>query len=113
MLDWDRVGRCRFAALQSGAGRDLLQRAGRSPDDISSIVLVEAGGSHVKSDAILRIAQRLEIPFPLLAGLGLLVPQFARDAVYDGVANNRYAFFGQSAECRLSDARFDDRFVTD
>lgn len=33
----------RFAALQSDAGRALLQRCGRAPTDISSIVLVEKG----------------------------------------------------------------------
>ena len=60
MLDWDREGVYRFAALQSDAGRRLLQRCGRSPDDISSIVLVEAaGGSYTKASAVLRIAQRL------------------------------------------------------
>lgn len=31
MLDWDREGRFRFAALQSEAGRKLLERAGRHP----------------------------------------------------------------------------------
>lgn len=41
MLDWDQRGAFRLAALQSAAGRLLLQRAGRRPDDISSIVLVE------------------------------------------------------------------------
>jgi len=33
--------RLRFAALQSEAGRALLLRSGRAPDDISSLVLVE------------------------------------------------------------------------
>lgn len=33
--------RMRFEALQSESGRKLLQRSGRSPDDISSVVLVE------------------------------------------------------------------------
>ena len=40
----DSPGAVRFAALQSAAGRALLQRAGRAPDDISSIVLVEPTG---------------------------------------------------------------------
>ena len=45
-------GNLRFAALQSDAGRSLLKRAGRDPDDISSIVLVvwlggQQGGSEV------------------------------------------------------------------
>ena len=31
----------RFEALQSESGKKLLQRSGRAPDDISSVVLVE------------------------------------------------------------------------
>jgi predicted DCC family thiol-disulfide oxidoreductase YuxK len=42
MLDNDPgEGQFRMAALQSPAGRRLLSACGRSPDDISSIVLVE------------------------------------------------------------------------
>ncbi|XP_020572445.1 uncharacterized protein LOC110019206 isoform X1 [Phalaenopsis equestris] len=37
----DRNRRIRFQPLQSEGGRRLLQRSGRSPDDISSVVLVE------------------------------------------------------------------------
>jgi predicted DCC family thiol-disulfide oxidoreductase YuxK len=112
MLDWDSNGAYRFAALQSAAGRELLQRSNRSPDDISSIVLVEENISYIKSEAILRIALRLNIPFPILASLGLLFPLGFRDSiVYDQVANNRYSFFGKSNQCRLNDSRFADRFI--
>ena len=113
-LDLDPPGRLRFAALQSDAGRALLRRAGRAPDDISSIVLVEERDAFVKSDAVLRIATYLENPLLPAAGtLGVLVPGFARDAVYDLVANNRYEILGMKDECRLSDDRFEDRFVGD
>ncbi|GFQ07084.1 dcc family protein at1g52590 chloroplastic [Phtheirospermum japonicum] len=37
----DRQRNIRFEALQSEAGKKLLQRSGRAPDDISSVVLVE------------------------------------------------------------------------
>ncbi|KAE7997336.1 hypothetical protein FH972_001980 [Carpinus fangiana] len=37
----DRNGSIRFEALQSEAGKNLLMRSGRAPDDISSVVLVE------------------------------------------------------------------------
>uniref|UniRef100_A0A7S3QRX7 Thiol-disulfide oxidoreductase DCC n=1 Tax=Dunaliella tertiolecta TaxID=3047 RepID=A0A7S3QRX7_DUNTE len=92
MLDLDPEGKhFRMAALQSPAGRTLLQRCGRSPDDISSIVLVEPNyKGHIRSDAILKIAAGLSNPFPLLAFLGFPVPPFIRDALYDQVANNRY-----------------------
>ncbi|CAH9141448.1 unnamed protein product [Cuscuta epithymum] len=37
----DSRRRIRFEALQSEAGKKLLRRSGRAPDDISSVVLVE------------------------------------------------------------------------
>lgn len=117
-LDLDDQGVVRYAALQSDVGRLLLRRSGRSADDISSIVLCTRDGSYTKSEAVLRIAQLLErgpLPssLPVLGTLGLLVPPFLRDAVYDVVADNRYAVFGKTDECRLSDGRFEARFVAD
>ncbi|WZN60409.1 DUF393 domain-containing protein [Chloropicon roscoffensis] len=111
VLDWDAKGKLRMAALQSGAGQELLERSGRRRDDISSIVLVEKDQSYVKSQAVLKIAERLSVPFPLLAQFFLPLPLLIRDGVYDQVAANRYFFFGKSDQCRLSDDRFQDRFV--
>ena len=111
MLDWDQRGAFRFAALQSKAGAELLQACGRRPDDISSIVLVEQNAHYLRSEAILRIAARLEGPFPVLASMGVPFPLPVRDYVYDAVADNRYFLLGQQASCRLSDSRFADRFI--
>jgi hypothetical protein len=60
-------------------------RCGRAPDDISSIVLVEENSHHIKSDAILRIASGLAVPFPLVAAALLPMPHFVRDTFYDQV----------------------------
>ena len=112
-LDMDPPGKLRFAALQSTAGRALLRRAGREPDDISSIVLVEEDAAYVKSDAVLRIATYLDTNplFPIAGTFGPVVPGFLRDVLYDVVADNRYELLGMKDECRLGDDRFDDRFV--
>jgi len=85
LLDWDKKGQYRLAALQSKAGSDLLQQAGRKPGDLSSVVLVEPGQAYVKSEAVLRIGRRLNTPFYVLGSLGLPVPSFVRDAAYDMV----------------------------
>eukprot|EP00955_Chlamydomonas_euryale_P057660 356866-Chlamydomonas_euryale.AAC.2 len=113
MLQYDPEGRFRMAALQSAAGRRLLARVGRRPDDISSIVVVEparldgqgrgsgnGGGSsggrdagrraagvraYLKSDAVMRIAAGMKDPFPLVSWLGAPLPGFVRDAMYDQV----------------------------
>lgn len=118
-LDWDPTGKLRFSALQSNVGRSLLQAHGRKADDISSIVFVTAGGAFIKSDAILGITQELNpLPFVPLKPLAMLgkavVPQFLRDLIYDGVADNRYSIMGVRDECRFdADGEFDDRFVDD
>lgn len=113
MLDWDQTGVYRLAALQSPAGRALLKRCGRAPDDISSIVLVEKDRHFIRSEAILRIGVRLNAPLPALAALGLPTPLPLRDWLYDQVARNRYSLFGRTPQCRLSDKRFEERFIAE
>lgn len=118
-LDWDPRGQLRFAALQSDVGRALLQAHGREANDISSIVFVTPKGAYVKSDAILGITQELNpLPFVPLRPLAMLgqwaVPKILRDAIYDGVADNRYSIMGKRDECRIdADGEFEDRFVDD
>ncbi|XP_040378038.1 DCC family protein At1g52590, chloroplastic isoform X2 [Oryza brachyantha] len=86
----------RYIPLQSESGRKLLQRSGRAPDDISSVVLVEKDRSYIKSEAVLRIMEYLNLPFPQLATFLKVVPLFLRDFAYDNVADNRYTVFGRS-----------------
>ncbi len=50
---------------------------------------------------------------PFLGVVGLFAPGFVRDTVYDVIAANRYRVFGMADACRLSDGRFEDRFVPD
>ncbi|XP_050383695.1 DCC family protein At1g52590, chloroplastic [Argentina anserina] len=99
--DNDRNRRMRFEALQSEAGRKLLQRSGRAPDDISSVVLVEKDRSFIKSEAVVKIMEHIDLPFPQLAFFVQFVPLFIRDFVYDNVANNRYTIFGRSESCEI------------
>ncbi|KAK9846024.1 hypothetical protein WJX81_008631 [Elliptochloris bilobata] len=111
MLAYDRKGHFRLAALQSDAGKELLQRVGRDREDLSSIVLVTEDNFYIKSDAILRIGRQLDVPFWLLSTLLLPLPHFVRDTVYDQVAGNRYSIFGKSDSLRLSDEESASRFL--
>lgn len=73
---------------------------------------MERGASYIQSDAILRIASGLGAPLPLVAAALGVLPQPVRDTFYDCVADNRYNLFGRTASCRLSDPRFEERFVS-
>ncbi|KAK7325236.1 hypothetical protein VNO77_29395 [Canavalia gladiata] len=99
--DNDRNKIIRYEPLQSEAGKMLLRRSGRAPDDISSVVLVEKDRSYIKSEAVLKIMEYIDLPFPQLAFLLHFVPLFVRDFVYDNVANNRYLIFGRSESCEI------------
>eukprot|EP00270_Netrium_digitus_P005616 TRINITY_DN1750_c0_g1_i1.p1 TRINITY_DN1750_c0_g1~~TRINITY_DN1750_c0_g1_i1.p1 ORF type:complete len:217 (-),score=53.01 TRINITY_DN1750_c0_g1_i1:182-832(-) len=111
MLDNDKAGKFRMAALQSEAGRTLLARSGRHVDDISSIILVQEDRSFIKSEAVLRIGMEIAPPIALASTLAILLPSFVRDVVYDAVADNRYRILGMRKSCRMSDGSYSDRFV--
>ena len=92
------------------SGRGLGGEAGRAGG-------AGAGGGggqgYIKSTAVLKIGSQLDsLPFmPPLANLGLLFPLAFRDTVYDLVADNRYSLMGRREVCRLSDDRFESRFL--
>lgn len=111
LLTFDRSARLRMAALQSDPGRALLQRCGRQPDDISSIVLVTESGFHIKSEAVLRIGRELGGLWTPLADVGLAFPLGFRDVVYDLVAENRYNLLGKRDQCRLLQPGEETRFL--
>lgn len=115
-LDNDSVGEFRFVSLQSQIGKSLLMRAGKRPDDISSIVLVTSPTkAYFKSTAVLKIAQKLNSTplLPIIGTVGPIVPGPVRNFIYEVVANNRYRFGQREDSCRLDDERFDDRFIPD
>src|SRR5262249_39634847 len=83
-----RAGAFRLLAAQSDLGRALYVHYGLDPGDLETMILLEAGEPSFKSEASLRIAQRLDFPWNLLVLFGV-VPRALRDRFYDVVARNR------------------------
>jgi predicted DCC family thiol-disulfide oxidoreductase YuxK len=111
ILRHDRRGRFRFAALQSDTGRALLARHGLPVDALDTVVLVEDGHAWTKSGAALRIARRMDAPWPALSTLRL-VPRPVRDFFYDRVAKSRYRIFGRVDACMLPPPEVRARFLS-
>ena len=106
----DPAGRIRFASLQSAAGKALLSGNGLSTSNLDSVVLVEDGTAHLKSDAVIRLLELLGWPYKA-AVAAHLVPRSVRNSIYDVVAANRYDVFGRKDRCMIPDEDVSDRFI--
>lgn len=98
VLARDRARRYRFAPLQGD--RAAARFSPVDQVDPTTIVYEEDGVLFDRSTAALRIVSGLGGIWSLAAVLGL-VPRPIRDALYDWVARNRYAWFGKRDLCRL------------
>lgn len=110
IIDRDASGQFAFASLQSSVGSRLAAEYGLGGQSMDSVILIEDGRAFDRSTAALRIARRLDRPWPALAWL-LSVPRPLRDAVYAFVASRRYRWFGRQDACRLPTAAERGRFL--
>lgn len=98
VLRRDRRGQFRFLAAQTPLGEALFRHFGLNTQSYETYVLLEHGVIRVKSDAALRILTALGLPWSLLK-VGRIIPRPWRDALYDFVARNRFAWFGARDAC--------------
>jgi predicted DCC family thiol-disulfide oxidoreductase YuxK len=110
IIERDPEGHFQFASQQSQAGQSILRQFSLPQNALQSIVLIENGRSYTRSQAALRIARRLGGWARVLA-LGIVVPSWLRDLIYDFVAANRYRWFGQLQACRLPSDEIRGRFL--
>ncbi|MBC7691766.1 MAG: DUF393 domain-containing protein [Methylotenera sp.] len=112
ILKRDRQAHFNFASLQSQFGRDALISQ-KLPLELSespeSLIVIEDGRAHFKSDAALRIASHLSGAWPLLRCFRLF-PIALRDFVYGVIAKNRYKWFGKLDACPLPSPEWRARF---
>jgi len=104
-----------FASIQSGAGRQLLTRFDRNPDDLTTFYVVadyRAPGPALlsKARAALFVMKTLGAPWSWLGVFGVL-PNALLDAAYDLIARNRYRLFGRNESCLMPEARYKHRFI--
>ena len=110
LLRRDRDARYRFAAMQTGRGRDLLLLHGLDPDDPVSFLLVDEGRAWSDTDAIFRVVAGLGGPWRLVRLL-TLIPRPWRHRAYRRLARNRYRWFGRHAACVLVQPGHEERFL--
>jgi len=108
----DSSSTIRFASLQSGAGRRLLEEHKIDANYIDSLVLFEEERFSVSSNAALRTLSYLDGWQKHLIFLSV-VPRSLRDLVYRFIAKNRYKWFGRREQCMVPTAELSRRFLPD
>jgi predicted DCC family thiol-disulfide oxidoreductase YuxK len=97
----DSKKRIALAPLASQAGCQALAIRGIVGHGDSIMLLDANGRTYAMSDAVLKTAELLDWPWPLL-GLAKLVPRTLRDIVYRAVARVRYRWFGKADGARCA-----------
>src|SRR4029453_1728236 len=110
VINRDRQGYFKFAALQSAAGEELLDMYRIDKAETDSVVLIEDDEAYIHSSAALRIVRRLPGPWPVLYGF-IIVPEAIRDWAYKLFAKYRYRLFGRREECMIPTPEIRARFL--
>lgn len=100
----DPQGRFQYAALQGSTAKELRARHPEIPEELETMVLVEAEGGeervYLDSLAVFRVLAQLDSPLRHLAALRFL-PRALTDFGYRLFARNRYRLFGRKDSCRV------------
>lgn len=112
LLKHDRGRRYRFAAMQTTAGRELLEQHGLDPNDPMSFLLIDREEALTDTDAIARVLAGLGGAWRPLSKALTVVPRPLRDWAYRLVARNRYRWFGRQSHCHVPAPEERDRFLS-
>src|SRR5438128_2193418 len=82
IIDHDKRNSFKFAAIQSDAGQELMQKFKLDPVNLSTFVLVEGDKYFTKTTAALRVAKGLGFPWNL-SYIFIIVPPFIRNIAYN------------------------------
>lgn len=107
LLDIDRKQTLKFASLQSGIGKSLLEEF-KILDD--SVVLLWKGKAYIKSEAVLQLSKILGFPYKIFL-VFYIIPKGIRNWVYDVIAQNRKHWFGVTNQCYINQEQFVKRII--
>jgi predicted DCC family thiol-disulfide oxidoreductase YuxK len=110
LLNKDHKRRLKFASLQSGFAKTVLQHHPNQPLNEDTIIFYDEGRIYTKSTAVLKIAAYLALPYSALS-VFLIIPRVWRDFAYDKVARNRAKWFGTRTNCRVPDQETIGRII--
>lgn len=112
LLKYDRQAYFKLASVQSPLGQEILKYYQMPTDQFDTMLTIDQGKPYTQSTAFLKVMQQLGFPFSITS-LGLFVPRFIRDFLYNRIALNRYNLFGKTQTCVLPSAENKQHFLED
>lgn len=106
----DKKNIFRFAALQSGSGKKLLEEYNIDWKESDSFVLIENNKAWQRSTATLKLYNKLPWYWKWTQ-IFWIVPEFIRDGIYSFIARNRYKWFGRKEECMIPNPAVRQKFL--
>lgn len=107
----DGQQRIKLCSAQSPLGQAVYKHYGLNPVRFETNILVSKGMPHFKSEAFIETMSILG-GWNASARLMRLCPQFIRDKVYNPIARNRYAWFGERNTCYVPTPEERARFLS-
>jgi predicted DCC family thiol-disulfide oxidoreductase YuxK len=105
----------RLLAAQTPLGRALYAHYGLGAQDLhaydyETMILIADGTAMLKSEAVIRIAEGLGLPWSL-AAVFRVIPRSWRDRLYGVLARNRLRILGRRESCFMPSPADADRFL--
>ncbi len=110
VIEHDKAGYFKFAALQSEIGKELSARYGIDQSETDSIILVEDEKVYTYSTGALRVAKHLNGVWAWTYAF-IIIPRPIRDLFYKLFARNRYRLFGKQDACMMPTPEIRARFL--
>lgn len=102
-----------YSSLQSDFAIKLLKDHDINLDKgLSTVFYYKDNKLYSQSKAIMYIFLELSMFHKIVARIGLCIPAFLRNLIYNFIANNRYRFFGKKESCRLPSPEEKDQFIS-
>lgn len=109
ILERDKVGKIKFASLQSEFAQNFLKERNLKVDNFDTVYLITDNAYYVKMDAISHVGKILGGWYSSFMLLSYL-PKFITNPIYDAIARNRKSLMTEA--CLLPTVEQRKRFIS-
>ncbi|GJM03422.1 MAG: thiol-disulfide oxidoreductase [Rhodomicrobium sp.] len=106
----DSEEKFQFTMAQSPLGQSLYDHFGLNSQEFETNLVIIDGQLFEKLDAMIAVFEMVGGPWRLLSVFKPL-PRGLKNWIYERIARNRYALFGQLDSCMVPDENFSKRMV--